>query len=49
MPDILERYEQFMFRQWIRVFMRTQMIKHNKDLLQSVDDTYDLLAKMHIF
>ena len=29
--------------------MRTQMIKHNKDLLESVDDTLGLLAKLHIF
>ena len=28
-----------MYRQWLRVYMRTQMIKHNKDLLQLVDDT----------
>ena len=28
-----------MYQQWLRVYMRTQMIKHNKDLLESVDDT----------
>jgi hypothetical protein len=27
--------------------MRTQMIKHNKDLLQAVDDTDALLAQLH--
>jgi hypothetical protein len=38
-----------MHLQWLRVYMRTQMIKHNKDLLQSVDEPDDLLAKLHIF
>ena len=37
--DVFERYEAFMYQQWLRVYMRTQMIKHNKDLLESVDDT----------
>jgi 2-polyprenyl-6-methoxyphenol hydroxylase-like FAD-dependent oxidoreductase len=47
--DVFERYEAFMYRQWLRVYMRTQMIKHNKDLLESVGDTDVLLAKLHIF
>jgi hypothetical protein len=38
-----------MSQQWLRVYMRSQMIKHNKDLLQSVGDTDALLAKLHIF
>jgi hypothetical protein len=29
--------------------MRSRMIKHNKDLLESVDDTLGLLAKLHVF
>jgi hypothetical protein len=29
--------------------MRTTMIKHNKDLLQSVGDTFGLLAKLHVY
>ena len=37
--EVFERYETFMYQQWLRVYMRTQMIKHNKDLLESVDDT----------
>ena len=44
-----ERYESFMHEQWLRVFMRSQMIKHNKDLLQMVDDTEGLLAKLHVY
>jgi hypothetical protein len=47
--EIFGRYEDFMYRQWLRVYMRTQMIKHNKDLLESVDDTPALLEKLHIF
>ena len=47
--DVFERYEAFMYRQWLRVYMRTQMIKHNKDLLESVGDTMGLLAKLHVF
>jgi len=49
MPDIFDRYEAFMFQQWLRVYTRTQMIKHNKDLLESVGDTDGLLAKLHVF
>jgi 2-polyprenyl-6-methoxyphenol hydroxylase-like FAD-dependent oxidoreductase len=47
--EVLDRYETFMYRQWLRVYMRTRMIKHNKDLLESVGDTFGLLAKLHIF
>lgn len=49
MTEVIERYEAFMYRQWLRVYMRSQMIKHNKDLLQAVDDTDDLLARLHVF
>ena len=48
-PMVFERYEAFMYQQWLRVYMRTQMIKHNKDLLESVDDTDGLLAKLHVY
>jgi 2-polyprenyl-6-methoxyphenol hydroxylase-like FAD-dependent oxidoreductase len=46
---IFERYELFMYQQWMRVYMRTQMIKHNKDLLASVGDTMELLARLHVY
>ena len=46
---IIERYEAFMYQQWLRVYMRTQMIKHNKDVLESVGDDMALLAKLHVF
>lgn len=38
-----------MYQQWLRVYMRIQMIKHNEDLLESVGDTDGLLAKLHVF
>ena len=49
MSLIYERYEMFMYQQWLRVYMRSQMIKHNKDLLQVVDDTDALLEKLHVY
>jgi 2-polyprenyl-6-methoxyphenol hydroxylase-like FAD-dependent oxidoreductase len=49
MTEVFDRYESFMYRQWLRVYMRTTMIKHNKDLLQSVGDTFELLAKLHVY
>jgi 2-polyprenyl-6-methoxyphenol hydroxylase-like FAD-dependent oxidoreductase len=49
MPLVFQRYETFMYQQWLRVYMRSQMIKHNKDLLQVVDDTDGLLAKLHVY
>ena len=47
--EVFDRYEAFMYQQWLRVYMRTQMIKHNKDLLESLDDTMGLLAKLHVY
>jgi 2-polyprenyl-6-methoxyphenol hydroxylase-like FAD-dependent oxidoreductase len=49
MTEVFDRYEAFMSQQWLRVYMRSQMIKHNKDLLESVGDVDGLLAKLHIF
>lgn len=47
--NLLDRYELFTYKQWLRVYARSKMIKHNKDLLQLVDDTDGLLAKLHVF
>ena len=47
--EMFDRYEAFMYQQWLRVYMRTQMIKHNKDLLETVDNTDGLLAMLHVF
>ena len=32
---MLDRYELYMYKQWLRVYMRSKMIKHNKDLFES--------------
>ncbi len=49
LTDRLERYELFAYKQWLRVYMRSKMIKHNKDLLECVGDTFALLEKLHIY
>jgi hypothetical protein len=49
LPELLDRYELYMYKQWFRVYMRTKMIKHNKDLFQSMDDPMALLEKLHIY
>jgi hypothetical protein len=36
-------------KQWLRVYMRSKMIKHNKDLFESLDDPLALLDKLHIY
>jgi hypothetical protein len=47
--DMLDRYELYSYKQWLRVYMRSKMIKHNKDLFESIDDPYALLDKLHIY
>jgi len=47
--DMLDRYELYIYKQWLRVYMRSKMIKHNKDLFQSLDDPLALLEKLHIY
>jgi hypothetical protein len=47
--DMLDRYEMYAFKQWLRVYMRSKMIKHNKDLFECVDDPLALLGKLHIY
>ena len=53
-PDLplrekLDRYELYMYKQWLRVYMRSKMIKHNKDLFESLDEPLALLEKLHIY
>ena len=45
----LDRYELYIYKQWLRVYMRSKMIKHNKDLFESLDDPLALLDKLHIY
>src|SRR5690349_10622213 len=47
--DLLDRYELYSYKQWLRVYMRSKMIKHNKDLFESLDDPLALLGKLHIY
>lgn len=47
--DMLDRYELYAYKQWLRVYMRSKMIKHNKDLFESLDDQFALLEKLHIY
>jgi 2-polyprenyl-6-methoxyphenol hydroxylase-like FAD-dependent oxidoreductase len=49
LSDMLNRYELYSYKQWLRVYMRSKMIKHNKDLFESLDDPLALLAKLHIY
>ena len=39
----------YIYKQWLRVYMRSKMIKHNKDLFESIDDPLALLDKLHIY
>ena len=47
--EMLDRYELYIYKQWLRVYMRSKMIKHNKDLFESLDDPLALLDKLHIY
>jgi hypothetical protein len=46
---LFDRYELYAYKQWMRVYMRSKLIKHNKDLLERVGDTPALLEKLHIY
>jgi hypothetical protein len=47
--NMLDRYEQHIYKQWLRVYMQSKMIKHNKDLFESLDDPLAVLEKLHIY
>ena len=47
--DTLERYELYIYKQSLRVYMRSKMIKHNKDLFESLDEPLALLQKLRIY
>jgi 2-polyprenyl-6-methoxyphenol hydroxylase-like FAD-dependent oxidoreductase len=47
--EMFDRYELHVYKQWLRVYMRSKMIKHNKDLFECVDDRSALLDKLHLF
>ena len=47
--ETFDAYELYTYKQWLRVYMRSKMIKHNKDLFERVDDPVALLEKLHIY
>jgi 2-polyprenyl-6-methoxyphenol hydroxylase-like FAD-dependent oxidoreductase len=47
--ETLRRHEHFMNRQWARVYMRSQEIRINKQILEAIGDHDELLARLHIF
>jgi hypothetical protein len=49
LADMFDSYELYIYKQWLRVYNRSKMIKHNKDLLACVGDTNALLEKLHIY
>jgi len=49
LKEMFDRYELYIYKQWLRVYMRSKMIKHNKDLFESLDDPLALLEKLHIY
>jgi 2-polyprenyl-6-methoxyphenol hydroxylase-like FAD-dependent oxidoreductase len=46
---MLDRYENHIYKQWLRVYMQSKMIKNNKDLFQLLDEPVALLGKLHIY
>ena len=49
LADMFNRYELYIYKQWLRVYMRSKMIKHNKDLFENIDDSFRLLELLHIY
>jgi 2-polyprenyl-6-methoxyphenol hydroxylase-like FAD-dependent oxidoreductase len=46
---MLDRYERYIYKQWLRVYIQSKLIKNNKDLFQSLDEPAELLSKLHIY
>ena len=49
LKEMFDRYELYTYKQWLRVYMRSKMIKHNKDLFECLDDPFAMLEKLHIY
>jgi hypothetical protein len=47
--DVYDRYELLMYKQWLRVYMRSKIIKHNKDIFERLDDTFGVLERLHMY
>lgn len=46
---VLRRFQHFMDRQWLRVYMRSKLIKTHKDILSLVDDMPNLLERLNVY
>lgn len=49
LSNIFNRYELYMYKQWLRVYMRSKLIKHNKDLFETIDHPLRVLELLHIY
>jgi hypothetical protein len=47
--DMLDRYELYAYKQWLRVYMRSKAIKRNKDLFEILGDNFAVLDQLHIY
>lgn len=47
--ELLDRHEDFIYKQWLRVYIQTKLIKNNKDLFQLLDQPMELLDRLHIY
>ena len=47
--SMFDEYELYTYKQWLRVYMRSKIIQHNKDLFECVDEPVALLQKLHIY
>ncbi|CAB4943628.1 unannotated protein [freshwater metagenome] len=47
--EMLDLYETYIFKQWLRVYMRSKKIKHDKDIFERVDDKIALLELIHLY
>ena len=47
--DLLDRYELYAYKQWVRVYMRSKAIKNNKDLFEILGDNFAVLDRLHIY
>jgi hypothetical protein len=46
---MLDRYELYAYKQWLRVYMRSKTIKRNKDLFEILGDNFAVLDQLHIY
>ncbi|MEI7759215.1 MAG: hypothetical protein WCJ67_00430 [Thermoleophilia bacterium] len=47
--ELLDLYEAHSYKQWLRVYIRSKMIKHDKDVFEAVDDRYKLLELINLY